>query len=189
MTVNLSIGRNTLWFFTEFQITWIWKWDIIFSYDSLKIPVLQRTFHYKWWEKFEIDSTIKQAINVVAEYVKVFEEAKSQPAQPDIQNVFTYMMDITQKKFPTLTPLECQLKVFVLLKDQFEASQPYQPEQIPSSSSSTPGSSFAILAGESQEPEETPATLNVTVGDYMDAIVEFTQDRVNQQKDKNKMEI
>ena len=37
IVVNPPIGRNALWFFAEFRLIWIWKWDFQIGFDQLKI--------------------------------------------------------------------------------------------------------------------------------------------------------
>ena len=41
---NPPIGRNTLWFFAEFRIVWIWKWDFSTRLRSVKNPYFTKNF-------------------------------------------------------------------------------------------------------------------------------------------------
>ncbi|CAK8561796.1 unnamed protein product [Lathyrus sativus] len=48
---NLITGQCPLLFFTKFQIPWIWRWPITISKNKFNIPILERNFFYKWWNK------------------------------------------------------------------------------------------------------------------------------------------
>lgn len=83
--VSQPIGWSSLWFFTEFHITWVWKWSFCLHYDVMKIPTLQRTFFYKWWDKFDTEATVEKAhASIEGYYAIVKEERKKKILVPGV---------------------------------------------------------------------------------------------------------
>ncbi|KAF6144212.1 hypothetical protein GIB67_004885 [Kingdonia uniflora] len=109
---NPPIGRNTLWYFTEFQITWIWKWDLETCFDDLKLPILQRTFYYRWWDGFKTECVVA-LVNIATEEYILSSKTKNQKAVGTLvssTNVFQLLMDSIKDRYPHLTLKERQVK-------------------------------------------------------------------------------
>ena len=97
------IGRNTLWFFTEFRIVWIWKWDFQIRTNQLKLPILQRTFWFKWWDKFEMQPTLEAIKTTMAEYHANMQMENQKTAGSIIDsggNLFSFLLDSVKFKYP-----------------------------------------------------------------------------------------
>ncbi|KAL3510962.1 hypothetical protein ACH5RR_030363 [Cinchona calisaya] len=53
--------QATIYFFLEFSIPWIYKWEPEFGYTSDHFPCLYRTYYTKFWDKLmKIDPDTKQ---------------------------------------------------------------------------------------------------------------------------------
>jgi hypothetical protein len=44
-------GKSFLFFMIEMSIPWIWRWDVELRQNNIGLPILARTFHYKWWTR------------------------------------------------------------------------------------------------------------------------------------------
>jgi hypothetical protein len=175
-TENPPIGRNTLWFFTEFRLVWIWKWDLQIHTDQLKIPIIQRTFWCKWWDGFDEKKAVENIRNTTAKYVTAAEAERNSSTNELIQssNLFSLLLDSVRDKYPHLSMSEQKVKVMESIKEQFLASQLHEPNK------------EEVLAGEAQDPFEDfddedmmsiasgKSSRGPSVEDYLDAIIEAT---------------
>ena len=144
---DAPISQSTLWFFTEFKIVWIWKWDLQIGTDQLKLPILQRTFWFIWWDKFEVQPTIEVMKTTMNKYQTSIQKETQKTAGSMIDsggNLFSFLLDSVKFKYPNLSSAEQNVKVMELLKEQFLASQLYEP----------PTEGHVYPAGESQDPYE-----------------------------------
>ncbi|KAF6152607.1 hypothetical protein GIB67_013054 [Kingdonia uniflora] len=110
---NPPIDINILWYFTEFQITWIWKWDLKTCFDDMKLPILQRTFFYIWWDGFKIERVVALVNKATEEYI-LSSKTKNQKVVGTLvssTNVFRLLMDSIKDQYPNLTSEERQVKV------------------------------------------------------------------------------
>ena len=97
-------------------------------------------------------------------------------------NLFSFLLDSVRFKYPNLSPQEQNVKVMELLKEQFMASQLYEP--------STEG--YVYPTGESQDPYEDDdvsiTSAKSTEGmakDFFDALIQI-QSTEGQPPDKGK---
>lgn len=70
-------------FFIEFQIPWIWKWDLtlhnIYHYSHHSIILTNnRIFFYKWWKGFDSEKTVEKIQQTISFYkTKFFKEKEN----------------------------------------------------------------------------------------------------------------
>jgi hypothetical protein len=175
-TENPPIGRNTLWFFAEFRLVWIWKWDLQIHTDQLKIPVIQRTFWCKWWDGFDEKKALENIRTTTANYVATSEAERTTSTNALMQssNLFSLLLDSVKDKYPHLSMSDHKVKVMEAIKEQFLASQLYEPSE------------DQVLAGEAQDPYEDfededmmsiasgKSSKEASVEDYLDVIITAT---------------
>jgi hypothetical protein len=173
---NPPIGRNTLWFFAEFRLTWVWKWDLQIHVDQLKIPIIQRTFWCRWWDKFDIKPTAEKIKKTAMEFVRVAEEEKKLSTNKLMQssNLFSLLLDSIKDQYPHLPKGDQKVKVMELIKEQFMASQLNEPKE------------EDVLAGEAQDPYEDyededvmsivskSSSVEASMADFLDAMIATT---------------
>src|SRR5206468_1979865 len=142
-----------LCYMAEFKIPWIWRWDLEFHFDDLLIPCISRTFHYKWWDGFPITDTHKLICQTVIEYENAYKATQKSVSISPSDNIFQFLLDDIQKKYPNLSSIDQQIKAMEIIKNQFLAH--HQKQDIETKildDSSSQENQYAVLAGESQDP-------------------------------------
>lgn len=184
-TSEIPKGKDTLWYFSEFQITWIWRWDLEVQVDDMDIQVLRRTFYYKWWDGFETFKAVERMTAAISHYTKQ-EDQKSTAPVFSTDNWFQTLCDQTKQQFPECSMEECRIKVLEQLRQQFLSSQATTSSQL-----QLPA---ACLAGESQNPDEDMQSIggsdstmqDFTSEDLLDEIIDIETEKL-QKKGKKKI--
>jgi hypothetical protein len=154
----LITGQCPAIFFIRFQIPWIWRWALNISKDRFNIPILERNFFFKWWNKMSPDDVqnIIKAINIEIQE----DESKKLKDQDASQFSLAQMKSYFQKKYPNESEDEIMIRTLDYMKAQFFRTFPTGKEDAMSTSSQ---GSIDILAGESQPP---------TPEDFWDGLIE-----------------
>ena len=114
---NLITGQCPALFFIKFQIPWIWRWSLKISKDGFNIPILERNFFYKWWNKMspeDIQAIVKEINNTIKE-----DESKRIKDQETNQFSLTQMKNYFQKKYPRESEEELMVRTLDYMKTQF----------------------------------------------------------------------
>ncbi|CAL5204552.1 unnamed protein product [Lathyrus oleraceus] len=167
---HLITGQCPFWFFTKFQIPWIWRWSITISQDKFNIPILERIFFYKWWNKMsseevqKIGNLIRTAITE-DQSNKVKEQSSQQMSMGNLKNFF-------QRKYPNESEDEIMVRTLDHMKNQFFSTFPAKASRDENSSMKTSSSmgsidshNFDCLAGEAQAEDPTAE-------DFWDAMIQ-----------------
>jgi len=160
---NLITGQCPALFFIKFQIPWIWRWSLKISKDGFNIPILERNFFYKWWNKMspeDIQAIVKDINNTIKE-----DESKRLKDQDTNQFSLAQMKNYFQKKYPRESEEEIMVRTLDYMKTQFFKTFPTRVSKEDDMSTSSQGS-VEILAGESQPLEEP------TPEDFWDALIQ-----------------
>jgi hypothetical protein len=155
---NLITGQCPALFLIKFQIPWIWRWSLKISKDRFNIPILERNFFFKWWNKMSPEDVQ----NIVSSINSSIQEDKSKKlkGQDATQFSLDQMKSYFQKKYPNESEDEIMIRTLDHMKSQFLKTFPSCKEDAMSTSSQ---GSMDILAGESQSP---------TPEDFWDGLIE-----------------
>ncbi|CAK8531617.1 unnamed protein product [Lathyrus sativus] len=167
---NLITGQCPFLFFTKFQIPWIWRWSITISKNKFNIPILERNFFYKWWNKMSSED-VQNKIKLIQEAIdedqnnKVKEQSSQQMSMENLKNFF-------QRKYPNESEDEIMVRILDHMKNQFFSTfstKVSKDEDSSMKTSSSMGSmdshNFDDLAGEGQADEPTAE-------DFWDAMIQ-----------------
>ncbi|CAK8566566.1 unnamed protein product [Lathyrus sativus] len=172
---NLITGQCPLLFFIKFQIPWIWRWTITISRNKFNIPILERNFFYKWWNKMsseDVQNKIKLIEEAIAEdqNKKVKEQSSQQMSMENLKNLF-------KKKYPNESEDEIMVRILDHMKNQFFSTFPSKASKDEDSSMKTSSSmgsmdshNFEGLAGEGQADE-------ATAEDFWDAMIQSLKEK------------
>ncbi|CAK8542078.1 unnamed protein product [Lathyrus sativus] len=167
---NLITRQCPFLFFTKFQIPWIWRWSITISKNKFNIPILERNFFYKWWNKMsseDVQNKIKLIQEAIAEEQnnKVKEQSSQQMSMENLKNFY-------QRKYLNESEDEIMVRILDHLKNQFFSTfltKALKDEDSSMKTSSSMGSmdshNFDGLTGEGQADE-------ATVEDFWDAMIQ-----------------
>ncbi|CAK8569255.1 unnamed protein product [Lathyrus sativus] len=157
---NLITRQCPLLFFTKFQIPWIWRWSITISKNKFNIPILERNFFYKWWNKMSSED-VHNKIKLIEEAIsedqssKVKEQSSQQMSMENLKNFF-------KRKYPNESEDEIMVRTLDHMKNQLFSTFPSKASKDEDSSMKTSSSmgsmdshNFEGLAGEGQEDEAT----------------------------------
>jgi hypothetical protein len=144
---RLITGQCPAIFFIKFQIPWIWRWSLNISKDRFNIPILERSFFFKWWNKMSPEDVkkISEAINKEIQE----DESKKSKVQDASQFSLDQIKNYFQKKYPNESEDDIMIRTLDHMKAQFFRTFPIGKEDAMSTSSQ---GSMDILAGESQPP-------------------------------------
>ena len=172
---RLIYGQCPFTFFTKFQIPWIWRWSISISTDKLEIPILERNFFFKWWNKMSPEDIGKIISNIKSTLVEDKGSGSKDCSQQPLS--MANLKDYFQKKYPKESPEDIMVRVLDYIKNQFCNTFPVQTSKdgvdsmkTVSSHGSLDSNKFNCLAGESQE-EENPSP-SPAPEDIWDALIE-----------------
>ncbi|WJX54562.1 hypothetical protein P8452_40431 [Trifolium repens] len=155
---NLITGQCPALFIIKFQIPWIWRWSLKISKDRFNIPILERNFFFKWWNKMspeDVQNIVSTINNSIQE-----DNSKKLKGQNATQFSLDQMKTYFQKKYPNESEDEIMIRTLDHMKSQFLKIFPSCKEDTMSTSSQ---GSMDILAGESQSP---------TPEDFWDGLIE-----------------
>jgi hypothetical protein len=186
-------GRLFLETMTIFGIPWIWRWDIQIGKNQIQLPILQRTFHYRWWTGADINQTLDQIKDKVSE-LKVQIQAQEKLS---IKNPFLEISEQLREKFPQATKDELVVKTMSFMKEQFLQTVHTEVADDESMASANSKESkedtnnpFTCLAGESQDPYEDELNeATPTIADVWDSMTEIMAEKLSQAKKKGKEKI
>jgi hypothetical protein len=159
-STRLITGQCPCFFFTKFQIPWIWRWTITISKDKFNIPILERNFFYKWWTKMSTED-----IQIIVSKIKmvISEDKNTGKKSQNHQYSMADLKDYFQRKYPKESEEEIMVRILDHMKNQFFNTFPSTMAKGDNMSTSSQGS--LGLAGESQ-PDEEP-----TQEDFWDAMI------------------
>ncbi|CAK8533945.1 unnamed protein product [Lathyrus sativus] len=172
---NLITGQCPLLFFIKFQIPWIWRWTITISRNKFNIPILERNFFYKWWNKMsseDVQNKIKLIEEAIAEdqNKKVNEQNSQQMSMENLKSFF-------KRKYPNESEDKIMVRILDHMKNQFFStfrSKASKDEDSSMKTSSSMGSmdshNFEGLAGEGQADE-------ATADDFWDAMIQSLKEK------------
>ncbi|CAK8533944.1 unnamed protein product [Lathyrus sativus] len=172
---NLITGQCPLLFFIKFQIPWIWRWTITISRNKFNIPILERNFFYKWWNKMsseDVQNKIKLIEEAIAEdqNKKVKEQSSQQMYMENLKNFF-------KRKYPNESEDEIMVRILDHMKNQFFSTFPSKASKDEDSSMKTSSSMGSMdfhnlegLAGEGQADE-------ATAEDFWDAMIQSLKEK------------
>ena len=126
--------------------------------SNLKVPIIQGTFWYKWWNNYETEKCISNVKSAINTYWKVFEQEKQWNAGVLVvtTNVFQLLFDSIKDRHLQFTLAEYHLKVLETLNEQFNESQSQFTSPSPNLivPLSQYDNQYSCLLGESQDPYE-----------------------------------
>ncbi|CAK8578897.1 unnamed protein product [Lathyrus sativus] len=172
---NLITGQCPLFFFIKFQIPWIWRWTITISRNKFNIPILERNFFYKWWNKMsaeDVQNKIKLIKEAIAEDLnkKVKEQSSQEMSMENLKNFF-------KRKYPNESEDEIMVRILDHMKNQFFSTFPSRASKDDDSSMKTSSSmgsmdshNFEGVAGEGQADE-------ATAEDFWDAMIQSLKEK------------
>lgn len=146
---------HSLLFFVQNGLPWIWKWDLITTFNMYNVPIAQRTFWYRWWNKFsDLEETVQQIKKTIDQY----QQPRLSIGSTSSSNPFDLIKDQLRSQFPHISDQELVIKSMELMKNSFlqSFSHPKDDASITSAQSthSDDNNAFHCLVGESQDPNE-----------------------------------
>src|SRR3954469_2618691 len=130
------------------------------SQDKFNIPILERNFFYKWWNKMSSEEIQNKIIMIQAAIAedqnnKAKEQNSQQMSMGNLKNFF-------QRKYPNETEEEIMVRTLDYMKNQFFSTFPTKTSKDENSSMKTSSSmgsmdsnNFDCLAGETQTKDPT----------------------------------
>jgi len=64
---NIFEGLCPMYFLTEKEIPWTWRWALEAGWDDVHLPYLKRRYHVKWWNDKPVEDKVSQIQEIIEE--------------------------------------------------------------------------------------------------------------------------
>ena len=108
-----------------YNLPWIWTWEYATKHIhgfNKGLPTLIRQFKYKWWNKFNIEETVKQLKDDILHFKMKNQEKLKTQEKEEIKDPLKSLKETLKRKYPKASKQEIQKKLLELasLSDEDE---------------------------------------------------------------------
>lgn len=175
-----------LFFFMQFGIPWIWKWNLSAGLNQSNIPCLKRKFYSKFWQKLlKIDKETNVAYGQELEEIiqKTINEDKANKVQKEEHTPFSEVFQKIKRTQPLQNTEEMVAAYIEEMKRGFMQHFKEDVETTSNTSQSTDENTFTCLAGESQDPNE----MEIPTEEFWESLKETMMEKARRKKEKEKV--